>query len=330
MIIYDDVKKDIKIALYSNKTDNILEIVEDKLLDEQFNVVTYDDLNKLENAIIKNKVRILVINQDGLIDKINKLGKDICVILVVDKENGLKAKYGRTKVQNVVTIDELPIELMYSLRIVAQSEKIDYQKYKMELVSNLVESMTHKIQANLLTIGASLDVIKMVSEDEKITENLEKSEVIESLYDKNDVALSKANMLLELLAEAAAIENESVLRYEDIIELIQIILDEYFIDNSITLKNECKIKEGTYLCGPLNDIIFIICSLIKEFSIDGNKQVTLELEEDENNWYFKLTTQKEISSNDRIYKLTKFITYIKNVRSKVKDNIFTIKLSKIK
>ena len=59
MIIYDDVKKNTKIAIFS-KQDDILDEVKNKLEDDNFNIEIYEDIEKLKNNIIKNKIRIVV------------------------------------------------------------------------------------------------------------------------------------------------------------------------------------------------------------------------------------------------------------------------------
>ena len=73
---------------------------------------------------------------------------------------------------------------------------MDFEKYKLEIVGNLVESISHKVQSNLLVLGASQDIIKMINSELNLSN--QKKEVIENLYKKNDDALQKSNMLLHI------------------------------------------------------------------------------------------------------------------------------------
>jgi len=332
MIIYDDVKKNTKIAIFS-KQDDILDEVRNKLEDDNFNIETYEDIEKLKNNIVKNKIRIVVFLKFDLeqINYIKQTKNNIMIILYAPVVT--KSLYKEVKplnIQNVVDLDRLDDEIMYSLRIISQEDNLDFEKFKLDIVGNLVESISHQIQANLLLIGASLDVIKMLTDDEKIKENSEKREVIESLYSKNDNSLQKANMLLQLMSDATNISSESIMQYEDIIEIINLILDEFLKENGVILKIDEKIKKSSYICGPLNDVIFITCKIIKQLSVDGINNIELSIREDEDKWYFDIKTLEDIKSKEKIQQISKYIMYIKNVKSKYSDKKITIELKKIK
>ena len=331
MIIYDDVKKNTKIAIFS-KQDDILDEVKNKLEDDNFNIEIYEDIEKLKNNIIKNKIRIVVFLKFDLeqINYIKQTKNNIMIILYAPVVT--KSLYKEVKplnIQNVVDLDRLDDEIMYSLRIISQEDNLDFEKFKLDIVGNLVESISHQIQANLLLIGASLDVIKMLTDDDKIKENSEKREVIESLYSKNDNSLQKANMLLQLMSDATNISSESIMQYEDIIEIINLILSEFLKENGVILKIDKKIKNASYICGSLNDIIFIICKIIKQLSIDGIKNIELSMSEDEDKWYFDIKTLECIKNREKIQQISKYIMYIKNVKSKYSDRKITIELKKL-
>lgn len=332
MIIYDDVKKNTKIAIFS-KQDDILDEVKNKLEDDNFNIEIYEDIEKLKNNILRNKIRIVVFLKLDLeqINYIKQIKSNIMIILYAPVVT--KSLYKEVKplnIQNVVDLDRLDDEIMYSLRIISQEDNLDFEKFKLDIVGNLVESISHQVQANLLLIGASLDVIKMLTDDDKIKENSEKREVIESLYSKNDNSLQKANMLLQLMSDATNISSESIMQYEDIIEIINLILSEFLKENGVILKIDKKIKNASYICGSLNDIIFIICKIIKQLSIDGIKNIELSMSEDEDKWYFDIKTLECIKNKEKIQQISKYIMYIKNVKSKYSDRKITIELKKIK
>ena len=331
MIIYDDVKKNTKIAIFS-KQDDILDEVKNKLEDDNFNIGIYEDIEKLKNNILRNKIRIVVFLKLDLeqINYIKQIKSNIMIILYAPVVT--KSLYKEVKplnIQNVVDLDRLDDEIMYSLRIISQEDNLDFEKFKLDIVGNLVESISHQVQANLLLIGASLDVIKMLTDDDKIKENSEKKEVIESLYSKNDNSLQKANMLLQLMSDATNISSESIMQYEDIIEIINLILSEFLKENGVILKIDKKIKKSSYICGSLNDIIFIICKIIKQLSIDGIKNIELSMSEDEDKWYFDIKTLECIKNREKIQQISKYIMYIKNVKSKYSDRKITIELKKL-
>lgn len=311
MIIYDDVKKNIKIAIYS-KHDNILDKVIDELQKEELKVDRYNDIDKLFNDISKKKFKILIYPQttEEELLKLNNL--NIKVILYNKKVN----------------IETLKIEIYYNLKIIEKEESIDFEKYKLEIVGNLVESISHKVQSNLLVLGASQDIIKMINSD--LEENDERKDVLESLYQKNSYALEKANMLLQLVSNATTLSHESVMHCNDIEDIINVILDEYLKENSVTLCIEEKIKVGSYICGPLNDVIFVICRIIKLLIDENKKNIHLLIYEDESNWYFNIDAHEKILDSESIEQIRKFIVYIKNVKPKVNEKKISLIIKKIK
>lgn len=311
MIIYDDVKKNIKIAIYS-KHDNILDKVIDELQKEELKVDKYNDIDKLFNDISKKKFKILIYPQttEEELLKLNNL--NIKVILYNKKVN----------------IETLKVEIYYNLKIIEKEESIDFEKYKLEIVGNLVESISHKVQSNLLVLGASQDIIKMINSD--LEENDERKDVLESLYQKNSYALEKANMLLQLVSNATTLSHESVMHCNDIEDIINVILDEYLKENSVTLCIEEKIKVGSYICGPLNDVIFVICRIIKLLIDENKKNIHLLIYEDESNWYFNIDAHEKILDSESIEQIRKFIVYIKNVKPKVNEKKISLIIKKIK
>ena len=275
MVLFEKVKKSNKITIFNNNND-ILDEVKKILEDEEYNYEVYDDIDKVHNKVIKGKIKIVIVLKLE-IETIEKIGKDAIIIVLKNKDDNIDyKKLKKYNVQNIVDIDGIINEINFSLRIVAQAGKIDYQKFKLDIVSNLVESISHKIQANLLTIGASQDVIKMVSEDSKISQNKEKGKIIEDLYEKNNDALQKANSLLQLMSDATNISSETIMRSEDVFDIINVILDEYLKEENVNLTYDIRLKNNAYICGPLNDIIFIICKIIIEIIAYNEKNILIK------------------------------------------------------
>ncbi len=331
MVIYDAIKKNNKIAVFNNFS-NILETVTDTLENEEFNFEVYEDIDKLVSKVIKGKQKIVVLLKLDyeIIDRLNKESSVNIIVLNSDNEVVDYKKIKKVNIQSITDVQGLTTELNFALRLVAQLGKVDYQKFKLDIVSNLVESISHKIQANLLTIGASQDVIKMVSEDGKISQNKEKNKIVEDLYYKNDIALQKSNSLLQLMSGATSISSESIMKSEDIFDTIQVIADEIVKENEVNLKYNIKLKENAYICGPLNDVIFVICKILKEIINYNEKDLTINMYEDEEKWFFDIVCQENLENREIMYEIYRYLVYINNTGGKIKGNTFSIYIKKIK
>lgn len=314
MIIYDDVKKNFKIVIYSKQAD-ILNKVAQNIEKDDFKAEIYNNLDKLYLDLNKKKIKILVylFEHEDEIDKVKSINKNIKYIFYPCKD---------------INVDMIKLEVIYLIRLIEKEEKIDFEKYKLEIVGNLVESISHKVQSNLLVLGASQDIIKMINSELNLSN--QKKEVIENLYKKNDDALQKSNMLLQLVSNATSISSESVMHCNDIEEIIKVILDEYLKEFGVILNINEKIKIGSYICGPLNDVIFVICRVIKLLISEGNKIINLLIYEDELNWYFNVEFDKKIQDSESFEQIRKFIVYIKNVKPKFNEHQISIIIKKIR
>lgn len=198
----------------------------------------------------------------------------------------------------------------------------------MDIVGNLIDSISHQIQANLLLVSASLDVIKMLNEDERTEKNKEKREILENLYSKNSQSLQKANLLLQLMSNAANVSGEAIMKYTDIIEMLNLILENLLKENEVTLNIKEKIKENAYICGPLNDVIFIICKIIKQLIINKEKVINLNIYEDENKWYFSISSNKILKNIEKLSQIEDYIIYVKDILPRIKEKELIIELAK--
>ena len=255
-MVYEDVKKNIKIVIYS-KQKSVVEDVVKKLEEDEYKIEITDDLDKILSSRWKRPRIVLFFYNDK---------SEIEEVKIKNKNTELIAHD-----INNINIEIIRIELMYASRIIEKEEKINYEKYKLEIVGNLVESISHRVQSNLLILSASQDIIKMLTEDLK--ENDQKRDVLNNLYEKNNNALEKSNLLLQLISNATNLSSESIMHCSEIEEIVNNILDEYVKENLVNFKMREKIKIGSYICGPLNDIIFIICRIIKQMIIEENKNI---------------------------------------------------------
>lgn len=314
MIIYDNVKKNIKITIYS-KHKNILNNIVEEVEKEGFKTEQFDNIDKLLTELEKGKIKILIY----LFDEKEELEH-----LYKFKEYTKQIFFNNQD----INIEALMTEIVYTIKIIEGEQKIDFEKYKLEIVGNLVESISHKIQANLLVLGASQDVIKLLSNDLK--DDMQKKEILDSLYGKNTTALDNSNMLLQLISNVTSLSNESIMHCSEIKQIILEILDEYLKNNDINLIIEEKIKVGSYICGPLNDVIFVICRLLKLLIDEKQNEIKLIIYEDESNWYFTIDMKEKISDKQFVEKIRRFIVYIKNVRSKIGEKQISLIIKKIR
>ena len=314
MIIYDNVKKNIKITIYS-KHKNILNNIVEEVEKEGFKTEQFDNIDKLLTELEKGKIKILIY----LFDEKEELEH-----LYKFKEYTKPIFFNNQD----INIEALMTEIVYTIKIIEGEQKIDFEKYKLEIVGNLVESISHKIQANLLVLGASQDVIKLLSNDLK--DDMQKKEILDSLYGKNTTALDNSNMLLQLISNVTSLSNESIMHCSEIKQIILEILDEYLKNNDINLIIEEKIKVGSYICGPLNDVIFVICRLLKLLIDEKQNEIKLIIYEDESNWYFTIDMKEKISDKQFVEKIRRFIVYIKNVRSKIGEKQISLIIKKIR
>ncbi len=314
MIIYDNVKKNIKITIYS-KHKNILNNIVEEVEKEGFKTEQFDNIDKLLTELEKGKIKILIY----LFDEKEELEH-----LYKFKEYTKPIFFNNQD----INIEALMTEIVYTIKIIEGEQKIDFEKYKLEIVGNLVESISHKIQANLLVLGASQDVIKLLSNDLK--DDVQKKEILDSLYGKNITALDNSNMLLQLISNVTSLSNESIMHCSEIKQIILEILDEYLKNNDINLIIEEKIKVGSYICGPLNDVIFVICRLLKLLIDEKQNEIKLIIYEDESNWYFTIDMKEKISDKQFVEKIRRFIVYIKNVRSKIGEKQISLIIKKIR
>ena len=311
-MVYEDVKKNIKIVIYSKQT-SVVEDVVKKLEEDEYKIEITDDLDKILSSRWKRPRIVLFFYNDK---------SEIEEVKIKNKNTELIAHD-----INNINIEIIRIELMYASRIIEKEEKINYEKYKLEIIGNLVESISHRVQSNLLILSASQDIIKMLTEDLK--ENDQKRDVLNNLYEKNNNALEKSNLLLQLISNATNLSSESIMHCSEIEEIVNNILDEYVKENLVNFKMREKIKIGSYICGPLNDIIFIMCRIIKQMIIEENKNIDLLIYEDENNWYFNINSDYNIKDAEFIEQIKKFMVFV-NVRPKISEKQITLVLRKVK
>ena len=128
-MVYEDVKKNIKIVIYSKQT-SVVEDVVKKLEEDEYKIEITDDLDKILSSRWKRpRIVLLFYNDKNELEEVKIKNKNT-ELIVHDINN--------------INIEIIRIELMYASRIIEKEEKINYEKYKLEIVGNLVESISEE------------------------------------------------------------------------------------------------------------------------------------------------------------------------------------------
>lgn len=308
-MIYEDFRKP-KVAVFS-KRKNVLDALNTKIAKDKCVVKKYMTIDEIIKEI--NDIKIIVILDYDLeyIKQIKSIEKDIKII-VYNKKIKNRKLLEKLDIEYVSDEYTLNNEILKIITIIQKENEFKFKEQKMKIVSTLIESIAHRVQANLLMIGATMDVSKLLISYDLKNDGKEKENLINEMYKKNEASLDEANTLLELLSGATSISQESIMTCEDIIKVISLVMDEYLSVNNKSIKYIDRIKKGEYICGPINDLIFVVCNIIDIFLSDGEEISSLEINEDENLWYFEIKSNELISQStvDKIEKINYLIDYL--------------------
>ena len=98
------------------------------------------------------------------------------------------------------------------------------------------------------------------------------------------------------------------------------------------LNSKMALKASSYLSGPINDIIFMVCEIIKNLMKIEEKESTIEfvLTEDQDNWYFNISSDRipKISSK-KIYLLKRLTISIENIEFRNEEDKIQLVLKKV-
>ena len=308
-MIYEDFRKP-KVAVFS-KRKNVLDALNTKIAKDKCVVKKYMTIDEIIKEI--NDIKIIVILDYDLeyIKQIKSIEKDIKII-VYNKKIKNRKLLEKLDIEYVSDEYTLNNEILKIITIIQKENEFKFKEQKMKIVSTLIESIAHRVQAHLLMIGATMDVSKLLISYDLKNDGKEKENLINEMYKKNEASLDEANTLLELLSGATSISQESIMTCEDIIKVISLVMDEYLSVNNKSIKYIDRIKKGEYICGPINDLIFVVCNIIDIFLSDGEEISSLEINEDENLWYFEIKSNELISQStvDKIEKINYLIDYL--------------------
>ena len=345
MVEYNELIKNVNILLVDDD-DDYLSVTDAYLRLRGYNVDTAKDgMEALEKMDNKNYHILLVdyympsMSGEELINKVRQNNKEIIIILQTGFA-GQKPPIESMEKLNIQNyhdksegIDKLNLELMSAVKIFNQQNEIELTKYRSIAIGNLMSSIASEIRASLLSISAGIEYTNMIMQDsaeQKIDE--EKIVQINKFYKNNKEYLEKIDKILSAIINQSNVDNnDDVVRDEDTIEIINLILKSTLRSKNIMLDTKIVLKTGSYITGCVDDVIFVICEIVRKLvNIMGQGQkINLTLSEDEDNWYYKIESEY-ISKLDKrnVYLIKGIVTAIKDITIYDEPNIIGIAMKK--
>lgn len=330
MVTYKDLIKNINILL-ADDDDDYLQVTESYLKLRGYNVDVAKNGMEALDKMKKKTYHILLVDYfmpsmsgEELINQIRKTNKEIIIILQTGF-SGQKPPIETMEKLNIQNyhdkmegIDKLNLELISAVKIFNQQNEIELTKYRSIAIGNLMSSIASEIRASLLSISAGIEYTNMilqVSDNQKIDQ--EKIRQINKFSQNNKEYLERIDKILTAIINQSNVDNSSdVVRDEDTIEIINLILKSTLRSKNIVLNTRIVLRASSYLTGCIDDVIFVICEIVRKLVAimnDGQK-IDLILSEDEENWYYKIKSEY-ISKIDKrsAYLINGIVTAINNV-----------------
>ncbi len=268
-------------------------------------------------------------NGEEVVSEVRKSNQEIIIILQTgfSGQNPPAEMLKKLNIQNYFDktegIARLELEIISAVRIVEQQNQIELTKYKTSTIGDLMTSIAEEIKQALLSVSGGIEAVSILSNNEKDIEKLKK------IYDNNKQSLEKVDKILTSVLSGA--NSQNIITDEEIITIINAISSNVAKQRNVIYTGKAVLKSSEYLSGNVNDIIFIVCSLIKNtiLASNSNDNVDFVLTEDEENWYFNITS-KNISnvSKNQIYLAKKVISVMQKVELIIENNKMILKIEK--
>ena len=316
MLNYEELIKNINILLADDDEDYLL-MTDAYLKQKGYNVTKVTDGNSALQQISTGKYQIALLdyympglNGGEVVDKIRETNKEIIIILQTGfsgknppvetlKKLGIQNYYDKTE-----GIDKLHTELISAVKIFNQQNEIKIARYKAEAMGSLMAGIAQKIKTDLMAVSAGNELTNMILKEvnDKIVE--ENKQKIDSIYVKNKTSLDRIDKALASIIGQVNEGKDYIMTEEDIFDIINLIILNDVNTKSIDYKMNISLKTKSYLSGNINNVIYMICQMLKELMDieDEDKKITLTLTEDELNWIFQIdTTRLNKLNSNQIY-----------------------------
>ncbi len=328
MISYENIIKNINILLADDDEDYLL-ITYSFLKQKGFNVDKVTNGKDALNYLLTGKYQIALLdyfmpelNGQEVTEKIRECNKELIIILQTgfSGQNPPVETLKKLDIQNYYDktegIDKLNLQLISAVRVFKQQLEINLARYRKNTIANLMESIAQKIKSNLLTIGAGVEITNLMVQ--RSSGEISKAEIekINEYYNINKTSLEKIDKVLTSIIMQSQEANNSILKDNDIIDIINMIISDYMKKRDIKFITKRSLKTDSYFNGIINDIIFIVCEILRNIADESDvlDEISFILTEDEKFWYF------DIESNN-INKINKIeYNLISNIITSIEGN----------
>lgn len=344
MMTYNELIKNINILLVDDDEDYLL-MTNAFLKQLGYNVEiaingkeALDKLNKKDYQILLLDYFMPEMNGEEVIREIRKTNQELIIILQTGF-SGQKPPIETMQTLNIQNyhdktegIDRLNLELISATKIFNQQNEIELTKYRTNAIGNLISGVAQEIKANLLSVSAGIEVTNMLIQDKSLMIERENLEKLNKSYKSNKESLERVDKVLTAIINQTSDNGEYIIQDIDVIEIIRLILKSVSRETGVILNSKIALKATSYLNGSVNDVIFIVCEILKELMElqESGTSVDFVLTEDQDNWYFNISSDKiEKLNSTKFYLVRKLIISIKNIEINEEKNRIQLILKKI-
>ncbi len=341
---YQDIIKNINILLADDDEDYLL-MTYSFLKQLGYNVDKVTDGNQALEALQKKDYQIALLDYympgltgEEVIHKIRENNKQLIIILQTGF-SGQKPPIETMQNLNIQNyydktegIDRLNLELISAVKIFKQQSEIELSKYKQNAIGSLINGIAQEIKADLLSVTASIELNNMLIKkiyDDTTKEDIDK---LNGFYNNSKNTLLSIDKVLTSLINQSSKSSDSIMDATDVFELINLIVKNQVKIKALDYNSNISLRPNSYLKGNVNDIMYLICEIIKRITevSKSNDKLKFSLTEDENNWLFDVESQniKKLSGSFK-YLIKMLITSIDDSRVHINENNIVIELLKV-
>lgn len=277
-------------------------------------------------------------NGEEVIKEVRKKDKEIIIILQTGF-SGQKPPVETMQTLNIQNyydktegIDRLNLELISAVKIFDQQNEIELDRYRQNAIANLMSSVAQEIKANLLSVSAGIEVTNMLIQDKSLMIENENLEKLNSSYIRSKESLERVDKVLTAIINQSNNATNQIMRDSDIVDIIRLMLKTTSYDKGVALDTKVSLKVGSYISGVVNDILFIVCEVLRELMeiSDRGDNILFVLTEDQDSWYFNISSTNILKINaSKIYLIKRLIISLENVEFEVEDTKIKIMLKKV-
>lgn len=344
MMKYGELIKNINILLVDDDEDYLI-MTNAFLKQLGYNVDTAINGRDALEMLNRKNYQILLLdyfmpemNGEEVIKEVRKKDKEIIIILQTGF-SGQKPPVETMQTLNIQNyydktegIDRLNLELISAVKIFDQQNEIELDRYRQNAIANLMSSVAQEIKANLLSVSAGIEVTNMLIQDKSLMIENENLEKLNSSYIRSKESLGRVDKVLTAIINQSNNATNQIMRDSDIVDIIRLMLKTTSYDKGVTLDTKVSLKVGSYISGAVNDILFIICEVLRELMEIGDRgeNILFVLTEDQDSWYFNISSTNILKINaSKIYLIKRLIISLKNVEFELEDTKIKIMLKKV-